>query len=667
MTTLSEFTDTTDTTDLFLTNIEYTEVGGRPLIHLFGRDSDGNHHHQQVYGHNPHLSVPEDEYTDRIGNHYAVRNVSEGRETLDGRDTVRIDTKLPSHVNELREMFDEPLEADVLYESRFLIDTDITTGVSVPSDTDRCHYDDISPCEPPDVAPRVLTVDIEVAADDGFPDAEDAEWPVISIVGYNNYDDEYVGWLLCTDECQWDATDGINVDTLDDIRVYNDEVTLLDDFNQYVGDVQPDILTGWFSNDFDYPYLLNRCRNLSVWSYQMWSPLENAYTSTYGPVVDGVSCVDMLGVYEKTQIHNLKDKSLDAIAHKELDVGKIDIGDDYKETWLTDPETLLEYNHLDVELVTRIDEAVGGIELFTNLRNITGVSYEDPVGGNFEIMDITFLRRAKEYGYSLPTADKPEKDWYYGAKVFNPRAGISNDVVYMDVSSLYPSLIKQLNVSPETLRVEKPDEDYAISYIDTRSDNVKETSEPELTPVYYTTTKSGFVASLVDELIDMKNEYRGTGKYEAVKRITNSVYGVLSDADSYGEGFRLFDWRMGESICLSGRKIVTACSELCLKWCHENGYDNAYITMGDTDGFGICLPSSDGKNESLRVGYEMEMYVNENIPEKSSELFDIDTSQNEIELECESYAARVFIKGEDNGKSDVGVRKKYAQRIQWEK
>jgi DNA polymerase elongation subunit (family B) len=165
----------------------------------------------------------------------------------------------------------------------------------------------------------------------------------------------------------------------------------------------------------------------------------------------------------------------------------------------------------------------------------------------------------------------------------------------------------------------------------------------------------------------MKNKYKGTDMYAAVKRITNSVYGVLSDATSYNKGFRLFDWRMGESICLAGRKVVTECSDIALDWCHNNGYEDACIKMGDTDGFGICIPSADSMEEALRAGWEMEKEINKNIPERTAEMFDMSPNDNEIEIECESYAEGVFIKGEQDGRSEIGVRKKYAQRLRWEK
>ena len=650
--------------ELFLTAIEYTTVETMPVTHLFGRDASGQRHHIEATGHRPSFCVRASEFTDRVANHYAVHSHERGYETLDGDNAVRVYTNLPEQVPDVRELFDEHFEADVLYERRFLIDTGVTTGVHIELSATRptlCGGDHrvdvsaVSPCDRPQIYPRVCTVDIEVASEDGFPDAEDASDPVVSIVAHDSYSDEYTGWLLRPDNEPVDVA-GV----CDETHVFGEEDRLLDDFNSYVEAYEPDIFTGWFSNDFDAPYLINRCRELSVWSYQDWSPLGNCYTTQYGPVVDGVSMVDSLQAYEKTEIHTLTDKSLDAIAAKELDDAKLDVAESHTDMWRETPREFLEYNRVDVELVTRINDVSGAIDMLTQIRDVSGVQYDEPLGGNFEIMDTMFLERAKDRKLCLPTSEKPDRNWYYGAYVFPPVGGVHEHVIYLDVCSLYPSLMLQLNISPEKICGEQqPDGEYTKSYIDRRSDNVKESDEPDAEPLYYKDDSIGFIPSLVDELIEMKEVYRGTEKYEAVKRITNSVYGVTSDADSYGRGFRLFDWRLGESITLAGRLVIQECAELAVEYLQDNGFEDATVVIGDTDGFGVALESADGMDDALRAGMDVEQHLNDQLPRVSSELFEINESDNEMEIECESYASKLV--------AMENTRKRYSKRVRWEK
>jgi len=650
-------------TELFLTAVEYTTVENMPVTHLFGRDGAGKRHHIEVTGHRPSFYVRASEFTDRVANHYAVRDHESGYETLDGDNAVRVYLDLPEQVPDVRELFCQHYEADVLYGNRFLIDNGVTTGVKIALSNTRptlCGGDnrvdvtDVSPCERPDVAPRVCTVDIEVASDSGFPSPDDADSPVVSIVAHDSYTDEYSGWLLWPD----DNDVGVS-DVCSQTHVFDDEDRLLDDFNAYVDAYEPDILTGWASNQFDYKYLISRCRNLSVWSYQQWSPLEQTYTTKYGPVSEGTVFVDMMGAYEKTQIHNLKDKSLDAIADKELGDTKLDVADSHADMWRDSPREFLEYNRVDVELVTRINEAAGCINLLTHIRDISGVNYDDPIGGNYEVMDQVFLRRSQEMNLCLPTSEPPDRNWYYGAYVFDTVGGLHKNVIYLDISSLYPSLIKQLNVSPEAMcGSEKPDGCYAKTYIDRRSDNVKKSDDPDMEPLYYEADTVGFIPSLVDELIEMKDVYRGTEKYEAVKRIVNSVYGVTSDADSYGKGFRLFDWRLGEGITLAGRLVIQECAKLAVEYLHDNGFTDAKVVVGDTDGMGIALESVNDIDEALAAGMDVEQHLNDALPSVSSELFEIDESDNEMQIECESYASKLV--------TVADTQKRYAKRVRWD-
>jgi DNA polymerase elongation subunit (family B)/regulator of replication initiation timing len=301
---------------------------------------------------------------------------------------------------------------------------------------------------------------------------------------------------------------------------------------------------------------------------------------------------DMLQAYKKTQIHEKRSYSLEYIAQEELGQGKEDIAD-LDEGWLHEPVQFIKYNIRDVSAVVGIEQAQGVLELYDNIRSVAGCTYSEAADSNIGIIDVLFLRQAKGRGIGLPTSMEPERGWYYGAKVFNPYPGKHRNVVYPDLASLYPYLMWSLNVSPETiyesLGAVKEDgyseDDVYRAYIDYRSDSVKRDSNPEPETIYYLKpeVKTGFVRDVVDDMVDMKYEYKGAGKkYDAVKRITNSLYGVFGDSNSYGKGFRLFDWRLAETITVAGRMVLEHTAEEFTDQLHNMGYKQAKLIGGDS-------------------------------------------------------------------------------------
>jgi len=138
-------------------------------------------------------------------------------------------------------------------------------------------------------------------------------------------------------------------------------------------------------------------------------------------------------------------------------------------------------------------------------------------------------------------------------------------------------MIRNCNMSPETIigtaedldDSEYTEADCRWTYVDTRADNVKNpdgrtgAADPQYEKLYFLkpSVEEGFMTSVVDDLMGMKDYYDGTDLYDAVKRIVNSVYGVYGDSDSYNKGYRLFDWRIAEGITLGGRKMIQDSSD----------------------------------------------------------------------------------------------------------
>lgn len=685
-----------DKSKLKVVSTEYTEQNDTPITHIFGRDANGKFHHVEVEGHRPSFYIADDEHGRRVDNHYAVHHTEKydddgSRYTnLHGEALVRVYTYLPGQVADLRELFTDHYEADVFYTKRFLIDNEIHTGIEVDTSGAirepwikgdyRISVGDIRPldrAETPSVDPHVLTVDIEVAGEEGVPDKDRAEYPVSTIVAGS--DGEYMGWALEADE--WDVNPTLLADEtgLDGLRVFDDESEMLHDFNEFVGRLNPDIITGWYSNDFDIPYLYNRSKNLNVYNYSQWSPLEEVFLTKYEPVIKGVECVDMLEGYRKTQIHKLDSKKLDDVAADEVGATKHDIELSHTEMWRERPVEFLKYNKRDVELVERIEQAAtneGIIQFLDNLRILVGCSYTDPLGGNIDMMDTLFLRKAAEKGYALPTAEKPEVGDFHGAWVFQPKAGLHSHCVYPDYSSLYPNVQYQCNISPETLigtaedleASEYTEDDCVWSYIDdTTPPPLKqdvEVTEGRMEKIYFLdpSVEEGFIRSVLDDVMGMCDAYTG-GLYAAAKRVRNSSWGVFGDSDSYGTGFRLFDWRLAESTTLGGQKVLKGGVE---KFIDVIDYDDAYLVGGDTDSYMTSLPSAQSAEDALTAAQSAAETTNDWLDGYTMETFGLPSEADaRMELEIETYASRLFFKGAEDGKSDQAKKKRYAQLVEW--
>jgi len=639
--------DTSDTETIHLMNITYQEYYDQPLVHAFGRLENGSFRHVVIEDHRPSFYIKEAAFDRTIRNHQWVVNAEGGHEAIGGESLVKLDVKIPEHVDGgrdkkgLREYFDTTWEADVFYTNRFLIDTGIETHFEVPmaetweKDTDDADYhvsvDDINAVEEDAYEPRTVTVDIEVESPNGFPDAAEANEPVTAITAHDNYDDEYTVWALRheawvdddrtirnkTIKNKPDAIESEGVYTnIADVRVFENEAQMLHDFNVYVGNKQPDLLSGWNSSAtdngdaFDYPYLLNRCQKKNTMSFRQWSPMEQVWTTRRGREQNltmgakGVTFFDMMAAYKKTQWSEPKGGwGLANISEEELgNGGKLAI-EDIDSAWRDAPTDFLKYNIRDVQAVVGIDKSAGVVSMFQNLRDLTGAQFGD-CHNNIDLLDVMILRYAKEMDMALPTNDEPDRGWYHGAYNFEPKLGLHDNVAYPDLWSMYPNMIRNVNMSPETIIGTEDDlaesqydeSDCRWSYIDTRRTEVKQDTSPRYEKVYFLkpSVKQGFMTAVVDDLMEMKDHYDGTELYAAIKRVVNSVYGVYGDSDSYGKGYRLFDWRIAEGICLGGRKMIQDSAEKFVDSLNEikdeRDYagNKAYLVGGDTDS---CMAS----------------------------------------------------------------------------
>ena len=682
----------------------------------------------------------------------SVFHIEEPTTSLEDDSLVRVIVKTPGSISggrgssAITDHFDTTYEADIPFVRRFLIDTGIYRGVEAPVTDDRLRYEnwhgesgsalqvqDINPCKAPEVDARICTFDLEVATnDDGFPEPHRAKNEITAIGAHDSYRDEYRLWGLVNDE--WageDYTDDVVDDTADrfdldvdpdHVEFFEHETQMLESFHAWFLECDPDVATGWNSDGFDVPYIIQRSYNVNALAIRDWATVGkpgvwaeeyNGETQT-GYSVQGRSTLDMFDCYTKTQYRDLDSYKLEDVATAELGFGKVDLaGDELDEAWTEHPIEFFVYNLRDVQAVVEIEREVELMDLYENLREVTGALYET-CNNNGPMLDVLFLRKAFEQGLGLPTNEEPDENVYHGAKVFPPVAGVHRNCVYPDLSSMYPNLFAMLNLGSETIIGTKADlevspytegqcykfpvdnRDFAIvpkgetidvdesQYKGVKSEKggVREMFDAQYDWLYVLKPahRESFIRSTIDELIDLKYQYEG-GMYEAVKRVVNSCYGVMGDSESGGKGFRLYDRRVAEGITLAGRLTITHTAETFTQYLQDHYDEDAFIVGGDTDSAVTSMPNAPTLEHAFDWAQEAVDYVEVSYDQFVADEFNFaDDDEHRLAVDLESLASTLFFMAGDTDRSYVegddgmlhleettsAVRKRYAQHIVWD-
>jgi len=313
----------------------------------------------------------------------------------------------------------------------FRIDEGVRSGVAfgggVPEEeVTTVNVDDVEAVGA-DAPARNMVLDIEVEDRSGFP--EDGEEPVICIATWDSFDEEYHMFV-------WDIDEG-SVDGDYVLHAHESEEDMLDDFLSYLEDRDVDILSGWNSNDFDLPYLIDRLdvlnddermdRNRLARVGDVW------HDDWGGPNIKGRVAFDLLYAYQRMKFTELESYRLDDVAEKELGEEKIAYTGDIGDLWENDPDKLLEYNKKDVELCVRIDDKVGVVDFFRELARFVGCSLEDATTPS-DVVDIYVLRKAHGE-FVLPSKrGGGGGEEYEGGEVFEPITGIRENVAVLDLA-----------------------------------------------------------------------------------------------------------------------------------------------------------------------------------------------------------------------------------------
>jgi len=474
---------------------------------------------------------------------------------------------------------------------------------------------------------RVTTIDIEVQSDQGFPEPADALHPVTAITTKDNIDDIFYCWGCGDYDPKISIVDNAHIKYIK----CDDERDLLTKFIDHWYNNYPDVITGWNSRMFDMVYIVNRCvrmlgdkymKKLSPWGMVNGSEIVIAGKSHQVYDVYGVQQLDYLDLFRKFGYTYGTQESyrLDNIAHVVLGERKLDYSEfgDLMGLYKADYQKFIDYNVKDVQLVDRLEDKLGLITLCMTVAYKGHVNYSEAFR-TVGVWDAILYNYFLEKNIVIPPKESGHKDRQIeGAHVKDPQVGMHDWVVSFDLNSLYPHIMIQYNLSPETVLdeqvpnvtvdelLEKKPYTFNDNHIMTARGNLFNKNKKGLIPTivesYYnerTVFKKKMLAAeqkLVKTdksdkhaVYQLEKEIATLGNQQmAIKILMNSLYGATSN-----EHFRYFDQRIAESITMTGQltirwaeKKINAYMNKVLKTENEDyvvaiDTDSLYIRMGD--------------------------------------------------------------------------------------
>jgi len=572
-------------------------------------------------------------------------------------------------------------------------------------ETTRVLVDTYTDSDLPSEGHTILTYDIECEMESGLPNPEEAENELTSIALHDSVTNQY--WVLVMDK----SGDMLERKTDKAIVIpFKQEEQMLLKFLELYEMINPSIVTGWNIDYFDTPMLYNRIKRLlGKRAANRLSPIGECFWSPYRKrfFMAGVSYLDYLALYKNFTYSELDSYRLDSISMRELNRKKIEYDGNLDQLFRDDIEKFIEYNLVDVELVVELDNKLQFIDTARGICHAGHVPYEDFVYSS-KYLEGALLCYLKRKGIVAPNkpADRRERmealkenkeEKFIGAYVKAPIVGKYDWIYDLDLTSLYPSIIMTINISPET-KMGKIEDWSAEDYVKDKRDswvingdtitqeNLKKFFERSKfsvasNGVLYRTDKVGCIPDILDlwfsQRVEFKNkmkEYGNSGekeKYEWYKKrqlvqkiLLNSLYGVLGLP-----AFRFYDVDNATAVTTTGQTVIKSTADMAnIKYNKELGTPNAdsniYI---DTDSVFFSaaplldhrIPNWKDNEQDTIAGFvndiagEMQDYLNDFYDILAEKVFNVDKDKHRFEIKKEYVS-----------KSGIWIAKKrYAQWI----
>lgn len=561
---------------------------------------------------------------------------------------------------------DTPFESDVAPEIRYLVDN-------------YTDSDEVSEGH------RVMFFDIEVEVTQGFPDVSKAENTITSIAFYDALTRKYYCYVL-------DKENKVNANQFGETTVikFKDERDLLTSFFTKYLEISPSIISGWNSDRFDVPYLYNRTlRLLGQQTANCLSPIGivewQKYKGTYK--IAGVASLDYLELYRKLTFGERSSYRLDDIGELEVGINKVSYEGTLNELYDGDRNRFVKYNINDVLILEKLDAKLDFIGIARAICHLGHVPYED-VYYSSRFLEGAILVYLKKIGIVAPNKIRANrelmdgKDKFAGAYVQDPQKGKHEWVYDLDITSMYPSIIMSLNISPETKlgKLDSWDVEPFLKGVDrtysikdkngkdsaklTTSEfkNFLETHNVSVSSngILYTQDRKGLIPTLLENWFNDRVQFRKLAKKFAdqgdkekyayfdrrqyiQKVVLNSLYGVLGLPI-----FRFYDLDNAEATTTTGVELIKYTKRMSNHFYNSIvGDKEDYCIYIDTDSvFYSAIPIIKKKyphinikdealmtSKILEIASEVQKYLNNSYDLFAKKFCNIDKHRFEIKQE----------------------------------
>ncbi len=553
-----------------------------------------------------------------VGDHFLVRGYENGKHFMTREKfypTLFVPSKKNTEYQTLNGEYVEAVQPGTVRECReFIKKYDGVEGFDI-SGNDRYIYQYISETYPEDELKfdiskiKVTTIDIEVASENGFPDVESSAEEVL-LITLQDYNTKQIR--------TWGLGKFNNQQSNVNYRSFSNEYDLLNDFINWwmIEENTPEVITGWNSELYDIPYLVRRIdrvlgeklmKRMSPWGLVTERETFISGRKHISYDIGGVSQLDYLNLYKKFTYKAQESYRLDHIANVELGQKKLDHSefDTFKDFYTKGWQKFVEYNIIDVELVDRLEDKMKLIELALTMAYDAKANYAD-VFSQVRMWDTIIYNYLKKKNIVIPPNVRSDKDSKYaGAYVKEPIPGVYDWVVNFDLNSLYPHLIMQYNISPETL-VEQRHPSVTVDKILNQEIDFEPYKDYAVCAngAMYRKDVRGFLPELMEKIykdrtiykkkmIAAKQEYEKKKTKELEKEIArcnniqmarkiqlNSAYGAIGN-----QYFRYFKLANAEAITLSGQVSIRWIEDKINKYLNKvlKTQDIDYVIASDTD------------------------------------------------------------------------------------
>lgn len=573
-------------------------------------------------------------YAQTLGNSILYRGYENGRQVIE-KVPFSPTLYIPSSKNgdsKWRSLYEphkqlEPIQFDSIKEAKNFIETySDVQGIEVHG-FQRWQYQFIREKFPEEIEydvkqVKILTLDLEVVSEDedGFPDIQTADKPIVLISLHSSSDDKTI--VIGTKEYVKSDDDNF------EYHRFKDELELLKFFVVYIQTTRPDVWTGWNTSQFDIPYLVNRLmrlfdenmvKKLSPFGYikEKMLNIRGREIQTYD--IAGIIDLDYLELYKKYGTYSAKESyALAFIAQEELGESKLEMpGVSFRDNYNNHFQTFVKYNAIDTLLVKKLEKKMKLIELAFAMAFMYKCNLQD-IYRTVLPWEVFIFNHLYKKNIAVPPPRHGMQAEYPGAWVKDPKPGMYGWTMAFDFASLYPNTEIQWNISPETFVPSEHDLDVNDFLVmnEKAVSAVAKAREMNCTiaanGMMYKKEARGFLPELMKycidgrkiakkEMLKLESEYQHTkddsllpkiaalnNKQMALKIAANSAYGAIGN-----EGFHYYDYRVAASITLCGQlsdmQLATRMSEKFNGIMGTSGVD--YVIYGDTDSIYLnCQP-----------------------------------------------------------------------------